>query len=93
MTATNEHLRTVTSNDGAAVLDVERGLITTLNATGAYVWERLQRCEPIDEIVTSLARDTGQDCAIVRRDVEAFLHQLDISVLMETSNQAATRSI
>ena len=37
MTARNEHLRTVTSNDGAAILDVERGLITTLNATGAYV--------------------------------------------------------
>lgn len=93
MTARNEHLRTVTSNDGAAILDVERGLITTLNATGAYVWERLQRSEPIDEIVTSLARDTGHDCTIVRRDVQAFLHQLDISELMETSNQAATRSI
>lgn len=76
----SEHLRTVTNGDGAAILNVDRGVITTLNATGAFVWERLQRNEPMDRVIANLAQETGQDPAIVRRDVSDFVHLLEESL-------------
>jgi hypothetical protein len=80
MNERSEHLRTVTNNDGAAILDVDRGVITTLNATGAFVWERLQRNATLDSVVADLAQETGQDPAIVRRDVTEFARQLEESL-------------
>jgi hypothetical protein len=43
VTNIKEHLRTISNEDGAAILDTESGDLSTLNATGAYVWEALQR--------------------------------------------------
>ena len=76
----SEHLRTVANDDGAVILDVDRGVITTLNTTGAFVWERLQRNQPLDSVVADLAQETGQDPAIVRRDVNEFASRLEESL-------------
>jgi hypothetical protein len=84
MTTNIGHLHTVVSGDGAAILDVERGVITTLNATGGYVWERLQRRESLESIVTGLAEETGEDPALVRSDVDLFVSQLESVLLFET---------
>jgi hypothetical protein len=62
--------------DGAAILDIERNRLVSLNATGGYVWERLKRGRTIDEIIQELAHDTGMDRGIVERDVRAFVQQL-----------------
>lgn len=76
MSMENHHLRTVTDQDGAAILDIERGLISTLNATGAYVWQGLQRGESLDTIVDNLAHETGEDSLLVGRDVRQFVGEL-----------------
>jgi hypothetical protein len=69
-------LRTVANEDGAAILDAHSGQITTLNPTGAYVWQALQRGDSTDAIVANLARDTGEDHSIVQHGVATFLAEL-----------------
>ena len=82
MAIENRHLKTVVDQDGAAILDIERGLISTLNDTGAYVWDKLQRGDSLSSIVADLARETGEKSLIVERDVLEFLEDLKQNQLL-----------
>jgi hypothetical protein len=64
---------TVSSRDGTAILDIERGTISTLNSTGAFAWERLERGETPETIIANLAREKGESIPIVECDVREFL--------------------
>jgi hypothetical protein len=70
------HIHTVADSDGAAILDVDHGSISTLNSTGAFVWQGLQCGETVSAIVTQLARETGEAPATVERDVLDFVENL-----------------
>jgi hypothetical protein len=82
MSLSSTHLRSVVDQDGAVILDVERNAMSTLNFTGAYVWEGLQQGKLIDEIIESLARETGTDRLLVDQDVRAFMDDLKLKHLM-----------
>ena len=77
------HLRTIVNEDGAAVLDTERGTISTLNTTGAYVWQALERGECEEQIVEALARETGESPDAIRRDVNGFIAALRQEKILE----------
>ena len=47
---TQTHLRAIANQDGAAILDTKAGRITTLNSTGAFVWQSLKSGEGIETI-------------------------------------------
>jgi hypothetical protein len=70
------YLRSVVDRDGTVILDIEHDAIVTLNSTGSYVWDRLQRGKLVDDIVFELAAETGVDIALVDLDVRVFLEQL-----------------
>ncbi len=72
MRSDNSHLRTVANTDGAAILDTTAGQITTLNSTGAFVWQALGRGEDLESIAAHLARETGEQIAAVRDDLRDF---------------------
>jgi hypothetical protein len=76
MTHDKAHLRTIVNQDGAAVLDTERGTISTLNTTGAYIWQALERGEREEEIVDQLARETGESPNAIRGDVKDLIASL-----------------
>lgn len=76
MRDSSTHLRTIANQDGAVILDTKRGKISTLNPTGAYVWQALERDEPVEAIIANLTRETGEDSAVVDRDVHEFLDTL-----------------
>ena len=76
MGKTNSHLRTAANADGAAILDTEAGRISTLNTTGTYVWNALQRGEDIEAIAANLARETGEQIERVKKDLRDFLDAL-----------------
>ena len=76
MTVANSKLQSVVDQDGAVILDIERGLITTLNATGGFVWQRLQRGEPLGVIIANLTLETGAELHEVERDVRGFVEDL-----------------
>jgi Coenzyme PQQ synthesis protein D (PqqD) len=69
-------LRTVANQDGAAILDVSRNQITTLNSTGAFIWDKLQQGRTIEQAIQDLAIESDTDPAVVERGVNAFLEQL-----------------
>jgi len=72
----NSHLRTIVNQDGAAVLDTKLGSIATLNATGSYVWQRLERGDGVETIVAELSRETGEQPEVLEPDVRAFVERL-----------------
>lgn len=78
----NSHLRTIVNQDGAAVLDTRLGSISTLNATGAYVWQGLERGERIETIVARLCSETGAPRETVEHDVREFVDSLRAQKLL-----------
>lgn len=70
------HLRAITSQDGAAILDTKAGKITTLNSSGGFVWQSLKRGEGIETIAERLARESGEPMEIVKEDVADFIEAL-----------------
>lgn len=72
----SDHLRTLEQEDGAAVLDMQRGVISTLNETGAYIWQALQRGDSAETIVAHLFEVTGAPEQVVQEDFSAFLENL-----------------
>jgi len=66
------NLRSLISADGALILDLARDRMTRLNQTGGQIWLELQRGKRVEEIAVSIAIETGEDLAVVRRDIEEF---------------------
>lgn len=79
------HIRSIVDHDGAVILDIPRNAMTTLDSTGGYIWERLQRGLEVDAIVAELVRDTGADELVVVKDVEEFMEQLRSKHLVSLS--------
>jgi hypothetical protein len=85
MVTTPAHLHSIIDHDGAVILDIPNNAMTTLNSTGAFVWERLQRGLSIDEIARELAKDTGIEASVVAMDIDAFMEQLKAKHLVNLS--------
>jgi DNA-binding beta-propeller fold protein YncE len=77
------HIRIIVNQDGAAVLDTERGTISTLNTTGAYIWQALERGEREEQIAEGLARETGESLNVIRQDVSGFIAALHEQKILE----------
>jgi hypothetical protein len=69
-------LTSVCSEDGVAILDIDRNQIITLNSTGGFIWERLKRGDVPTQIIQDLACATDTDPRVVGEDLNAFLNQL-----------------
>jgi hypothetical protein len=72
MANTASNLHAVINNDGAVVLDVDRGVMSNLNATGTRIWQALSRGETVESVALHLAIDTGEDQAIIEADIRDF---------------------
>jgi hypothetical protein len=76
------HLHSVVNQDGAAILDVPRHQITTLNSTGGFIWQRLQQGLSVEQAIHDLATESATDPAIVEQDIHSFLGQLQSKQLL-----------
>jgi hypothetical protein len=76
MRDSSTHLRTIANQDGAAILNSAAGTITTLNSTGAFVWQGLERGEDVEMIAQNLARETGEEVTAIRKDLPEFIDAL-----------------
>jgi hypothetical protein len=74
--AITKNIQFVVDQDGGAILDIEAGRITTLNPTGAFVWQGLKRGDSIRDIVARLSRETGEDVGTVDAHVQEFIDSL-----------------
>lgn len=69
-------IRQIMNEDGAIILDMTAGTITTLNSTGAFVWQGLQHGDTPEAIARLLARETGEQIDLVTSDVRQFIAAL-----------------
>ena len=76
MALPHSHLRLTVNQDGAVILDTDGGRITTLNATGALVWQGLERGESVEAIAADLARSMHAPNEVVKQDIAAFIEAL-----------------
>jgi hypothetical protein len=76
MVVVHPNLRSIANQDGAVILDIPSNQVTTLNATGAYIWVRLQDGKAIDQIIADLARETGHDPTLIANDIYDFIKQM-----------------
>ena len=88
MLSSPSHLCTAVNQDGAAILDISRNQITTLNSTGGFIWDRLQQGRTVEEAIADLADECNTDPTLVAPGVYAFLEQLKSEHLL--SSQAGT---
>ena len=79
------HLRTIANQDGAVILNSAAGTITTLNSTGAFVWQGMERGESADMIAQNLARETGEEVTAVRYDLLEFIGSMKEAKLFACS--------
>ena len=76
MFSTSPKIRTATDGDGVVLLDMQQGMMVTLNATGGYIWNKMRTGRSVDEIIGDLACDTGEDPLVIADDVHQFLDQM-----------------
>lgn len=84
MSSPTERFPSIVDEDGAVVLDVERGVVMTMNAAGGFIWRRLQERSTLDAIAHELAHETGTDIGVVDRDVHAFADRLRAAGLLDS---------
>jgi hypothetical protein len=82
MTKESFDLHAIVNADGAVILDIGNGKISTLNATGAFIWQALRRGDCTDVIISVLAKDTGEQAETIERDVREFVETLKESQLL-----------
>jgi Coenzyme PQQ synthesis protein D (PqqD) len=75
--------RSIADHDGAVILDVSHNTIVTLDAMGAYIWQRLERGLQIEPIIAEIAHDTGADETMIAKDVDVFMQHLKSISLIE----------
>lgn len=55
---------------------VDFSSVITLNGTGAFVWECLEKAMPRDEIISAMMKEYAVDQAIAEQDLDAFIDRL-----------------
>jgi coenzyme PQQ synthesis protein D (PqqD) len=65
------------------VLDVEDGIAVRLNASGAWLWDRLERPATVDELAAGLAAEFDIDPERAEGDVVAFAREMQRRRLVE----------
>lgn len=84
------NIRSTINNDGGILLDVDSGIIYSLNPVGAKIWSSLQESErglSFDELLDSLKRQFDASPQQLQSDLDVFL------VTMETKGLVRKRSI
>lgn len=75
------------SEDGAVLLDVERGICFSLNFIGLQIWELLKKGCDQNQIVDALQKDYSIAREQLQDDVRQFMQDLEASKLLVDHDQ------
>jgi hypothetical protein len=70
-------IRHTSTEDGAVLLDIDRGRILALNRVGSRVFEMLRGGLDQNQIAGEISKDFGVDANQVRNDVLDFIRTLE----------------
>lgn len=77
-----EHAIACPLGEGVAILDTRENKYFSLNAVGAFIWERLGAKSP-DEIAAEISKVFEVDPSICRSDMDALIIDLQNAGLLE----------
>lgn len=80
-------IREVTSEDGAALLDIEQGICFSLNPVGFKIWELLKKNFSLNQIVDALGTEFPVGRAQLRRDAQEFIEALRARHLLRRADE------
>ena len=89
MVQLSEHLRIIIRDDGAVVLDVQRGTIVRCNQTGAILLKLLSDSSDERAIAAEFARLCELSIDVAEADVHAFLSSLACQGLLARNDGAS----
>jgi hypothetical protein len=77
-------VRTVSTPEGAVLLQLDRGMYRSLNATGRSIWNAIDEGSTVDEIIARLsARYPAIPGERITADVHTFIANLQARGLVE----------
>jgi Coenzyme PQQ synthesis protein D (PqqD) len=84
----SQHVRTVNNPDGGVLLDLQRGKMFRLNATGSTILELLVRGCAEEYIAAEISKRYGVELALASTDVQDFLASLKKNELIDEPAQS-----
>jgi hypothetical protein len=85
MSAQSLRLRSVHTADGGVVLDIGQGRMFSLNSSGSFIFQLLEKGLPEEHIVEELVKQFGVTAELARRDLAGFCASLKNHALLSTS--------
>jgi hypothetical protein len=79
-------VRSTRNKDGMVILDIMRGQVFRLNATGAVIFERLQQRTTESELSQVISDEFLIPLQIAETDIRAFLASLEKQGLVNRKN-------
>jgi hypothetical protein len=83
----SESVRSMVNPDGGVLLDIERGVILSLNVAGSKVWTKLQQNLSVNQIVEEISAEFDIPCETAWQDVKEFMHSLQDHTLLKVDGQ------
>jgi len=93
MSAVIKHqIRTTYGPDGVVILDIDQGLMVSVNVVGAKVWQRLERSMTINTIIDELCAEFEMPHETIEADVTDFLRSLAKKSLIDWAETATLKN-
>ncbi len=86
---TDPNISSTINDDGGVLLDVDRGVVFSLNAVGAKVWAQLEEKKEGmtgEDLLDYMAREFNLSRQQLQSDLHAFLKELNKRWLVQVSN-------
>lgn len=77
--------RVMSNQDGGILLDINQGLMFSVNPVGSKIVEKLQRGLEPSQIVEEISAEFGVSPEVVQKDVEEFLETLQKHALLQVN--------
>ena len=74
--------------DGAVMLDIDQGLMISVNVVGAKIWQRVEQGLTVNEIVDQLCIEFAMPRETIEVDVHDFLQSLRAYSLIDWPKDA-----
>lgn len=82
------YVRAVCDDDGAVLLDLNRGKYFSLNGTAARIWNAIESGDAISDIEVRLRELPGADLRHVHDELASFVAALQRAELVEVRDHA-----
>jgi hypothetical protein len=70
--------------DGSVLINLENGMVFSLNGVGAKIWTKLEEGLAFEALLDSLAQDYTVPNQQLRSDLETFMRELEKKGLVES---------